>query len=87
MDTQTPARLAAPRQIEHLPNSYVRKVKNFKGIDPTLKQFAISKNKVLSPEIRVGVPKQTTMEQWLVVQKSAINAEKQGVKITFGVEK
>ena len=38
-------------------------------------------------EIRVGVPKETTMEQWQVLQRSAERAEKDGVKITFGVEK
>jgi hypothetical protein len=39
------------------------------------------------PEIHIGVPKKTTLDQWLAMQQSAIKAEQQGVKITFGVEK
>ena len=86
LDTQTAARILDPRQIEHTVDSYVRKVKNFKEIKGTYKQIAITKDKVLSSEIRIGVPKETNMDQWLSLQKSAMKAEQQGVKITFGVE-
>ena len=85
LDTQTAARILDPRQIEHTVDSYVRKVKNFKGIGRTQKQEAIGIEKVLSSEIRIGVPKETNMDQWLSLQKSAMKAEQQGVKITFGV--
>ncbi len=88
LDTQTPARLADPRQIEHLLDAYVRKTKNFRGIKPTQAQkLPVMKGDVQVSEIRVGVPKETTMEQWLAMQRSAIKAEQQGAKITFGVGK
>ena len=87
LNTQTPARIADPRQMEHLLNRYVTKTKGFKGISETKLQYEITKNQVLSSEIRVGVPKETTMDQWLSLQKSAIKAEQEGIKITFGVGK
>jgi hypothetical protein len=87
LDTRTPARLANPKQIEYLLNSYVKKVKEFKGIKESAKQFKITPENVKFSEIRVGVPKDTTLEQWRVMQNSAIKAEQQGVRITFGIEK
>jgi hypothetical protein len=86
LDTQTSARLKNLKQIEYLMNSYVRKVKNFSGIKESAKQFKITPESVEISEIRIGVPKDTTLEQWLTMQKSATKAEQQGVKITFGVE-
>ena len=87
LNTQTPARLADPRQMEHLLNSYVRKTKGFKGIPESVRQYKIMPSDIKIPEIRVGVPKETTMDQWLALQRSAMKAEQQGVKITFGIEK
>ena len=88
LDTQTRARLIDPRQMEHLLNRYVNKMQNFKGIKETKNQlFKITPDMVKSSEIRVGVPRETTMEQWQALQRSVVKAEQQGVKITFGVEK
>jgi hypothetical protein len=85
LNTQTPARLADPRQIEYLMNSYGKDVKEFKGISKGL--IPIEPSEIKLPEIRIGVPKETTLDQWLTMQRSAINAERQGIKITFGIEK
>lgn len=88
LNTQTPAKLLDPKQLEYAMDSYVRKVKGVKIIPETKAQrFEIKRSDVLSSEIRIGVPKATNMDQWLSLQKSAMKAEKQGIKITFGIEK
>jgi hypothetical protein len=85
LDTGTMARVADPKQIEYLIDSYVGKVKGFSGIRGTEKQFRISVPDVKIPEIRIGVPKETILEQWKAMTRSAVKAGQQGVKITFGV--
>jgi hypothetical protein len=69
--------------MEYLLNSYVEKVKRFKQFP--FEGTRVTREHIRLSEVRVGVPKETTLEQWLVMQRSAIKAEQQGIKITFGV--
>lgn len=82
LNTQTPARLSDPRKIGYQTNRHVKDVKKFKGIHHR-RCKSVDKADILTSELYIVVPKETTYEQWLEIAKAVKKGEEQGIKFTF----
>jgi hypothetical protein len=83
--TTSPGYLADPRRVRYVIDSYIDDIVKFKGInrkigDGRLDRFLVTPELVKSKEIYIGVEKETTLEQFLEIQKSAIKAKSNNIK-------
>jgi hypothetical protein len=68
-------------------DSYLDDIVKFKGISRNPpKEFKVGPETVKSKELYIGIEKDTTLEQFLEIQKSAIKAKDYGIKFTLRIE-
>jgi hypothetical protein len=48
--------------------------------------FKVKKEMLKSTELYIGIEKETTLDQFLEIQKSAIKAKDNGIKFTLKIE-
>jgi hypothetical protein len=90
--TTSPGYLADPRRVRYVIDSYIDDIVKFKGITrgqsltSKVKPFDVTPTMVKSRELYIGIERETTLEQFLEIQKSAVQAKSNDIKFTLRIE-